>query len=283
MGLYDRDYTQEGFEPRHRFTPQMGFGSGGLTPAVKWLLIANGVVFLAQFLGADAFLTAWFSVWPLSWKTDLQVWRLVTYQFLHGGPLHILLNMLGLWMFGTMLEQCWGPRRFAAFYLGCGIAGGLMYPILLGVGLLHGAVPLVGASGAILGILAACAILFPQMRVYVYAIFPLPIRVVAVGLIVVAAAAILGRGPNAGGEAAHLGGMGAGAAYVLSQGWINRWALQLRGFVDRRALSRLQDLDREVDRILQKVHECGIHTLSRREKAILKKATETEQRRQGRP
>jgi membrane associated rhomboid family serine protease len=280
MGLYDRDYTQEGFESRRHYAPQMGFGVGSLTPAVKWLLIANGILFLVQSMGADRFLTTWFSVWPLSWKMDLQVWRLVTYQFLHGDLLHILFNMLGLFFLGPWLEKHWGTVRFLVFYLGCGAAGGLCYILLAAINALSVG-PMVGASGAILGMLAACAILFPHFVVFLV-IFPVPIRLAAIILIFIAVVTLLARGANAGGEAAHLGGMTAGAVYVFSRGWAGRSFLRLRGFLHKRSLSRLQDLDREVDRILQKVHYSGIHSLTRREKATLKKATETEQRRQAR-
>jgi membrane associated rhomboid family serine protease len=279
MGLYDRDYTQEGHETR--YVPQMGYGFGSMTFAVKWLLIVNGIVFLAQQLGAGAFLETWCTVWPRSWQWDLQLWRLVTYQFMHGGPLHILFNMLGLFFLGPTLERYWGVPRFIGFYLGCGIAGGLTYILLAGLHVL-GVAPLLGASGAILGLLAACAILFPHF-VIILIVFPVPIRVAAVILIFLAVATIAGRGMNAGGEAAHLGGMAAGAVYALGRAKIGSWKGRLRMPWPARArkagLSREEDLHREVDRILQKVHRSGIHSLTWREKATLKKATETEQRR----
>ena len=277
MGLYDRDYTQEGHETG--YAPQTGFGFGGVTLAVKWLLIVNGVVFLAQMVGGDNFLTTGFSVWPRAWQYDAQLWRLVTYQFLHSteNVLHILFNMLGLFFLGPTLERHWGIRRFLGFYLGCGIAGGLTYILLASLGVL-GVGPLVGASGAILGLLAACAILFPHF-VIILIVFPVPIRVAAVVLIVIATAAILGRGANAGGEAAHLGGMVAGAAYAWGRGRIQGWTSRFQTSRPRRSESRQADLDTEVDRILEKVHQSGIHSLTWREKATLRKATETEQRR----
>jgi len=281
MGLYDREYTQEGFKPG-RFAPQMRSG-GTLTPAVKWLLVANGGVFLAQLLGADAFLTAWGSVWPLSWKVDLQVWRLVTYQFLHDSQnwFHLLFNMLGLFFLGPCLEQLWGPRRFLAFYLSCGVAGGLCYILLAAAGVLAVG-PMVGASGAVLGILIACAILFPHI-VVILLVFPVPIRLAAAILIAIAVVTILTQGGNAGGEAAHLGGMAAGAAYVFLQGRVvARMQRAVRRVRDRDAIHP-QDLDRQVDQILEKVHRSGVHSLIRKERATLRKATELEQRRMREP
>jgi membrane associated rhomboid family serine protease len=286
MGLYDRDYTQDDYGTR--YAPQMGYGFGGVTTAVKWLLIINGVVFLTQWIWPKPvspsqwdFLDTWFSVYPTSWQRDLQLWRLVTYQFMHGSPLHILLNMLGLFFLGPTLERHWGTRRFLGFYLGCGIAGGLTYILLAGLKVLIAA-PLLGASGAILGLLAACAILFPHF-VVILIIFPVPIRVAAVILIFLAVAAIVGHGVNAGGEAAHLGGMAAGAVYALGRARIGAWTSRLRIPWPRHRrpsrLSREEDLEKEVDRILQKVHRSGIHSLTWREKATLRKATETEQQR----
>jgi membrane associated rhomboid family serine protease len=279
MGLYDRDYTQEGYETG--YAPQTGYGFGSVTFGVKWLLIVNGVVFLVQQLGAGSFLETWCTVWPRAWQWNLQLWRLVTYQFMHGSPLHILFNMLGLFFLGPTLERHWGTARFLGFYLGCGVAGGLTYILLAGLKVL-GIAPLLGASGAILGLLAACAILFPHF-VIILIVFPVPIRVAAVILIFLAIATIVGRGVNAGGEAAHLGGMAAGAVYALGRAKIGSWTGRLRVPWPRRRHQRSpsveEDLEREVDRILQKVHRSGIHSLTWREKATLRKATETEQRR----
>jgi len=250
---------------------------------VKWLLITNGVVFLVQALGADAFLTEWCSVWPESWQADVQVWRLVTYQFLHDTQnwFHILFNMLGLLFLGPCLEQSWGGLRFLVFYLSCGVAGGLSYMALAAAKVLAVG-PMVGASGAILGILVACAILFPHI-VVIFFIFPVPIRLAAAILIAIAVMTILAHGANAGGEAAHLGGMAAGAAYVLSRGRFQHLVLRMRGLAWERDLTHRRGLDQEVDRILQKVHESGVHSLTWREKATLRKATELEQRRLRRP
>ena len=287
MGLYDREYTQEGFESRHRYTSQMGSGRAFAMPAVKWLLIANGVVFLAQFLSprVDAFLTAWFSVWPLSWKTDLQVWRLVTYQFLHArsaphsaqhaGAVHVRHDV------GTAL----GTRRFAAFYLGCGMAGGLMYPVLLGVGLLH-------LRGLVLPRWLGPPVQSWEywQRVRYFSLrrrctctrsSPFPFGCWPLGSSWLLWQRYSAGDPTPGGEAAHLGGMAAGAAYVLSQGWVDAGAAD-QGVPTQKDGVQREDLDTEVDRILQKVHDSGIHSLSRRDKALLKKATETEQRRRGR-
>lgn len=280
MGLYDRDYTQENYQQQYRYTPQMRMSFPQLTPAVKWLLIVNVVVYFVQILGGDLLLQKWFSVYPASLWLTLQLWRLVTYQFLHGGLLHILFNMMGLFFLGPILEQHWGSRKFLIFYLGCGAVGGLLYPLLLALRIIspHPVFPLIGASGAILGMLAACAIMFPHFVVFIL-FFPVPIRVAAIICLFIAVVVILGRGANAGGEAAHLGGMAAGAIYVFSQSWRSKFGLKMRTGRWEKKMAAQQKLQMELDRILQKVHDSGLHSLTHREKRTLKKATKAQQMR----
>jgi membrane associated rhomboid family serine protease len=283
MGIYDRDYTQADF----RHAPQMRMGFPQITPVVKWLLITNFVVF---FAGAILFqrnidvpnlplpinlLEKWCSVFPHSFRAMLQVWRLITYQFVHGGVWHILLNMLGLFFLGPTLERHWGGKKFLVFYLSCGVAGGLFYTLLVALNFLW-AGPMVGASGAILGMLAACAILFPQFIVFIV-FFPVPIRVAAIGLTIMYFFFVITRGANAGGHAAHLAGMAAGAIYVLSPAWRAKLKIKIGAGQWEKKIAQQHNLQVEVDRILQKVHDSGIHSLTPKEKKILKQGTEAEQ------
>jgi membrane associated rhomboid family serine protease len=280
MGLYDRDYTQADFRSHYHGAPQMRMHFPRITPVVKWLLIINVVVYFMQILGGNTLLTLWFSVYPASWLKTLQVWRLVSYQFLHGDMIHILFNMIGLFFLGPTLERHWGSKKFLVFYLGCGIVGGLLYPALLGMRIISphptlGVLPLIGASGAILGMLAACAILFPHFVVFII-VFPVPIRVAAIICLFIATVIIFGKGSNAGGEAAHLGGMAAGAAYVFSQSWRSKFKLKVRSGAWERKMAAQRRLQLELDRILQKVHESGLQSLTSKEKRILKQASEAE-------
>lgn len=278
MGLYDRDYTQEHYRSS-RGTPPIRFGFSPVTPVVKWLLITNIGVFLAMALspGFAVFLARQFAVDATSFARALQFWRLISYQFLHASFMHILLNMLGVFFLGPTLERNWGSRKFITFYLGCGAAGGLFYLFLVGTGFLGGGI-MVGASGAVLGMLAACAILFPHF-VVILILFPLPIRTAAIILTVMYLAAIVSRGENAGGDAAHLAGMAAGAIYVLWQPWREKLKKKTRVGQWESDITRQRALEMEVDRILRKVHESGIHSLTRQEKKTLEKATKTEQMR----
>jgi len=185
--------------------------------------------------------------------------------------------MLGLFFLGPTLERHWDSRKFLIFYLSCGAAGGLFYILLVALNFLR-AIPMVGASGAILGLLAACAILFPHFVVFIF-LFPVPIRVAAIGLTILYFFFVVTRAENAGGHAAHLAGMAAGAGYVFSQPWRERFKLKTRTGAWERKMAEQRRLQLELDRILQKVHNSGIHSLTSKEKRILKKATEAEQNR----
>jgi membrane associated rhomboid family serine protease len=284
MGLYDRDYTQADFQSEQshfRYAPQMRMSFPKLTPVVKWLLIINIAVFLAAITikPLGVFIYTWFELDATSLKSALQPWRLITYQFLHDPNFywHIFLNMLGLFFLGPTLERHWGGRKFLPFYLGCGVAGALFYLFLVAVKFLP-AGEMVGASGAILGMLAACAILFPHFVVFIF-IFPVPIRIAAVGLTAVYFLIVVTKGATAGGDAAHLAGMAAGAAYVFSQSWREKFKFKIRAGNWEKQMEAQRNLQVEVDRILEKVHNSGIQSLSHKEKKILKEATKAEQMR----
>jgi membrane associated rhomboid family serine protease len=281
MGLYDRDYIQADFQSQHRYAPQMRMSFPRPTPVVKWLLIINIVVFLIGYLikPIGAFLLDWFSVRP---GMFIQIWRLITYQFLHSyeGLGHIFWNMFILFFFGPMLERFWGSRKFLNFYLICGATGGIFYPILAHIGWLDVA-SLIGASGSILGMLAAAAILFPNMKVYIFGVFPLRMSVLAIILVVMSILSLLRPdvSANAGGEAAHLGGMVAGALYVISEKWRQKFKMKVRTGQWQRKMTEHRDLQLELDHILKKVHDHGLHSLTHKEKKILKQATKSEQMR----
>lgn len=281
MGLYDRDYTQANFRSQHDNAPQMRIGFPSVSPMVKFLVIINAVVFLLYTVitPLEGFIFSWFSLYPATLGLSLQVWRLITYQFLHGGLWHIIFNMWALWMFGPALERHWGSKRFLIFYLSCGVAGGAFYTLLVTIGFLP-ALPLVGASGSILGVIAACAILFPGISVFFFPIlFPIPIRVAAIGGALIYILFVATKSSNAGGDAAHLAGMAAGAGYVFSQSLRAKIRLRIHSGRWQRKIAAERNLQVELDRILQKVHDSGIHSLTPKEKKILEQATEAEQKR----
>jgi len=285
MGLYDRDYTQSDYDGGGGGArPQMRMMFPPISPVVKWLLIINVAVFVLTAVSESLAIFAldWLSVYPLTVGMSLQLWRVITYQFVHdmGSFGHIFVNMLVLYFFGVMLERSWGGKKFLGIYLMCGAMGGVLYPVLAHIGWLTVG-PLIGASGAVLGVIAACAVLAPNMRVYVFGIFPM--RLVTLALVVAGIAVFTLVLPdkfgNAGGEAAHLAGMAAGAAYVFSQSWRSRFKFKMKHRFGAKQKISEHSLQVDLDDILDKVHRDGIHSLTRREKRVLKQATELERKR----
>jgi membrane associated rhomboid family serine protease len=218
---------------------------------------------------------SFFSVYPASYWNIAQVWRLVTYQFLHANFFHIFFNMLMLYFLGPLLEGFWGSRTFLRFYLISGAAGGVVYTLLVLFGVL-GAGPMIGASGAIYGLMAVTAVMFPHMRVYLFGIVPMSM-IGLLGLSIVLSAMNFLTGQNAGGEAAHLTGMGVGLFYAYVKPRLTTWRMNRSQGAWQRKIKQQQDFEAEVDRILEKVHQTGIGNLTRREKEILKEATRREQ------
>lgn len=279
MGIYDRDYYRPDYEERYG-GGQMQFRLPQLTPVVKWLLLLNVGIFLLCIIVKPfgRFAYGWLSIDSTSFSRYAQVWRLVSYQFLHDPSTlwHLVLNMLGLYFLGPTLERFWHSKKFLIFYLVCGTAGGVFYLLLTALGITAPGV-LVGASGAILGMLAACAILFPQFVVFFF-FFPVPIRIAAIILTFIYFVSIFTEAANAGGNAAHLAGMAVGAGYVyLWPRWKNRYKVVSHADDWEKRFKAYSELQKEVDRILEKVNREGISSLTRKEKKILAEATKLEQ------
>ena len=191
---------------RYRFS----FGYG-LTPVVKNLMIIMGAVFLLQMLVRGA-IEFYFGLVPfLVWKKFF-VWQLLTYIFLHAGVSHILFNLLALWMFGGELESYFGSKKFLFYFLFCGIGAGIC--TVLFTPDIYQRIPVIGASGAIYGILLAFAWLFPNRPILIYFLFPVPAKymVIIFGLIEFFSS----MGGSGGGVAhlTHLGGLLFGFFYM---------------------------------------------------------------------
>lgn len=186
---------------------------GPLTPAVKTLIIANVVVYVLQILWKP--FTDWFTLVPslvLPW--NFQIWRVASYMFLHdrAGLGHLGMNMLFLFMFGCAIERTWGSRSFYRYYFLCGLGGAafafLSYPLWNA--------SILGASGAVYGILIAFGYLFPRQQVLVFFVIPMEARfLVAMAGIFAFASSISGQQGVA--HVVHLGGFATG--YLLLR-WV---------------------------------------------------------------
>ena len=203
-----------------------------------WIIVINIAVFVIDVLIAPAVGYPPFAIWG-HFSTELaiqhaQVWRFITFQFLHANLMHIFGNLFCLFMFGGMIESHFGSRRYLAFYLLCGIAGALTYLLFAYTGVLDLKPwqPMVGASAGIFGILVAGAYIAPDRQVYSFIGFipiPMKMRHFAILLMGLALYTVFTQGANAGGEAAHLGGGVLGLVFMLKQHWLNVFAPSRRG------------------------------------------------------
>ena len=202
--------------PRYpmRATSSYVLGPGRVSTTLKVLIAANVAVFLLQqFVVQTTFL---FGLIPSEVVRQGHVWQLVSYMFLHASPFHIIFNMLALWMFGGELERLWGPRYFLRFYFLTGIGAALLtvvFAFTLSPSLQHSLI--VGASGAIYGLLLAYGLYFPDRPIYMYFVFPIPAKYF---VLIMGALAFYSSISEAGGvaHAAHLGGLLVG--YALLKG-----------------------------------------------------------------
>ena len=191
------------------------FGPGPITYAVKWIIIANVAMFvISEFFPAviDYFGLSPAAVFERGW-----IWQLGTYLFLHADVMHILLNMLGVWMFGVTLERRWGTQFFAKYYAVTGLGGGAA-ALLLSLLPLDATAPAygattIGASGALFGLLLAFALYYPHQPILLMLLFPIPARIF---VMIFGGIALLYTFRGGGGisHAAHLGGLVAGYLYL---------------------------------------------------------------------
>ncbi len=221
---------------------------------------------------------------------SLEVWRLVTFQFLHADLTHLLLNMMGLFFFGPIVEsRLRSRRRTWAYYLVCGICGAVMYLTLNLAGYIFGArvpgllfddmhTPLIGASAGVFGVLMASAYIAGDAMMLVFFI-PMKIRTGAYLMLLLAAFNLLRGGANAGGDAAHVGGAIAGFFFIRNTHLLKDF-FEVFGpakGAGKRSARRASSVDQaQVDAILDKVRAEGVHSLTAAEQDVLRRATEAQ-------
>ena len=233
MSWRDRDYASNpGYGDTWTTGPSIRSGlRGWLSRSVvnKLLAINAAIYLLCVFTGglSSSPLYRWGVLIDDEVLRRFQLWRIITAMFLHADVWHIVLNMFGLYMFGQPVEQRWGPRRTLGVYMVSGLLGNLTYLLLSAIGYFERG-SLLGASGAVLAMMGAAAVLFPHMKVYVfYGMLAAPIRVLAGILAVVFFLNAYQRGANAGGDVCHLVGLVAGAGWAwkgrVGIGGKSRW------------------------------------------------------------
>jgi len=262
----------------------------GMTPWVQRLIIANVVIFvlteLLRFPAANVFgfVPAYILVRP---------WTVVTYMFLHGGWMHLLFNMLGLFFFGPPLEGRWGSGPFLKYYFICGLGGAVLSSIMAIIQPGFAAyVPIIGASGAVYGVMLAFAMNWPDTPIYIWGIFPIPAKILVAMFVAFSLFSAFGGRMDGVAHFAHLGGFAAGYIYLKWEAYRGPKGMRkFRKTMNRRKLTvvpggeqparpasagdaRREDasdphlLD-ELDRVLDKISTDGMGSLTTAERQLL--------------
>lgn len=280
MGLNDRGYMRDQFGGGGR---RIQLQARPLTPLVKLILLANLGLLLVDFLLNSGPIVRAFGLYA---QPNWQVWRPLTYMFVHGSLMHLIFNMMIVWFFGPDLEMHFGQVKFAILYLVSGLAGGLAW-LVLNWGDPR---PLVGASGGTFGLLAALALLHPKRVVHLYAVLPVKLWMLVAGLLVLELLRLGLEQVSASdgiAQTAHLGGALAGFVVAWLLGRAPQLKLHPRPVAkdnarrvrpDRssrtgsRPSREAEDIDAAIDPILDKISRHGEQSLTAREREIMDRA-----------
>jgi membrane associated rhomboid family serine protease len=252
------------------------------TEAIKILISINFVIYVLQSLaGKEDIFFRLFGLVPNVFISELMLWQPFTYMFFHApyyssvGISHILLNMLGLWVFGRELEQAWGKSKFLKYYFLTGIGSGLITYLFQ----INSDNPVIGASGAVYGILLAYGISFPNRMLYIWGLIPVRSIWLVVIMGSIAFFGLLGRADGIS-HVTHISGMFIG--YMLLK---KKWKLAEIIFAMRKKtvefqVQRKEDraikkkyINRDIDIILEKIKEVGFSGLSNEEQSKLYEAS----------
>ena len=270
---------------RLQFNPgEVAYKHQLFTDAIKILVSVNFCIYILQSVsGKEDVFFRLFGLVPSTFMSDLMLWQPFTYMFFHApfyssvGISHILLNMLGLWVFGRELEQAWGKTKFLRYYFITGIGSGLItYFFQMGSDN-----PVIGASGAVYGILLAYGISYPNRMLYIWGL--IPVRSMWL-VIIMGSIAFFGLLGNADGisHVTHISGMLIG--YVLLKKkwrWRDIWfairkktiEFQVQRYEEKSIKNKM--LQKDIDVILEKIQKVGFIGLSDREQSKLYEASKT--------
>ena len=270
---------------RLQFNPgEVAYKPQLFTDAIKILVSVNFCIYILQSVsGKEDVFFRLFGLVPSTFISDLMLWQPFTYMFFHApfyssvGISHILLNMLGLWVFGRELEQAWGKTKFLRYYFITGIGSGLItYFFQMGSDN-----PVIGASGAVYGILLAYGISYPNRMLYIWGL--IPVRSMWL-VIIMGSIAFFGLLGNADGisHVTHISGMLIG--YVLLKKkwrWRDIWfairkktiEFQVQRYEEKSIKNKM--LQKDIDVILEKIQKVGFIGLSDKEQSKLYEASKT--------
>ena len=270
---------------RLQFNPgEVAYKPQLLTDAIKVLISVNfGIYLLQSVSGQEEVFFRLFGLVPNAFLSELMIWQPFTYMFFHApfyssvGISHILLNMLGLWVFGRELEQAWGKKNFLKFYFITGVGSGLVtYFFQIG-----SENPVIGASGAVYGILLAYGLLYPNRMLYIWGIIPIKSMWLVIIMGAIAFFGLLGNSDGIS-HVTHISGMLIG--YILLKkkwSWRDLW-FSIRKKTIEFQVQRQEDkfikkkmIQKDIDSILDKIQKVGFSGLSEAEQSKLYEASKT--------
>tara|TARA_Y100001970_G_scaffold10590_1_gene12486 strand:+ start:1514 stop:2341 length:828 start_codon:yes stop_codon:yes gene_type:complete len=246
------------------------------TNAIKVLVSVNFGIFVLQTISnAETLFFPLFGLVPKMVWSELMIWQPITYLFFHGGIWHVLINMFVLWMFGSELERIWGKHRFLKFYFVTGIGSGLITMFFS----LKSMTPIVGASGAVYGVLLAYGLTYPNRKIYLYGIIPIKSIWFVIGIGFIAFMSSFNNLSQIS-HITHLSGMLIG--YLMLRRpfqWRPFWfsirkkTLEYQVLQKEKKLSHIQKIEHDVDIILDKINREGFDKLSKDEQDQLYKSS----------
>lgn len=266
------------YQYQSNFSRGSFYGSRLFTDAIKLLVAINFLIFLLQTMsGQERLVFQLFGIVPRATWEQFMVWQPFTYLFFHGGFWHVLINMFVLWMFGSELETTWGKKEFFRYYFLTGIGSGIV-TVLFNI---NATVPVVGASGAVYGILLAYGLMFPNRQILVYFFLPVRAKYFVIFMGGLAFLSSLNPGYSNVAHLTHLSGMVIGFLYLKSNirlaavtALLNNAKDDIRGRYRYRQKNRREKLRLEVDQILDKINASGYDSLTEKEKAFLYEASQ---------
>ena len=257
---------------------QFSYKPALFTDAIKILVSVNFGIFLLQTMArTEGLFFPLFGLVPKMVWSEFMLWQPFTYLFFHGGVWHVLINMFVLWMFGSELERLWGKERFLKFYFGTGVGAGLV-TMLFG---LNSMTPIVGASGAVYGILLAYGLTYPNRTVYLYGILPIKSLWFVIGIGIIAFMSSFDNVSQIS-HLTHLSGMVIGYLMLkrpvrLHDLWfsIRKRTLEYKIQQEEKKSSHQQEIERNIDRILDKINREGFDSLTEEEHNRLYKGSQS--------
>jgi len=257
---------------------QFSYKPALFTDAIKILVSVNFGVFLLQTVArTEGLFFPLFGLVPKLVWSEFMIWQPFTYLFFHGGIWHLLINMFVLWMFGSELERLWGKEHFLKFYFVTGVGAGLV-TMIFG---LNSMTPIVGASGAVYGVLLAYGLTYPNRTVYLYGIIPIKSLWFVIGIGVIAFMSSFDNVSQIS-HLTHLSGMMIGYLMLkrpvrFNDLWftIRKRTLEYKIKHEEKKVSQHQAIEREIDRILDKINREGFDSLTEEEHDRLYKGSQS--------